>query len=170
MTDAQLLQELSPPARAALRLFIREYCLSVQCANQEAERARKGQVFQRSGRGILGVTAAAFELQSGELTGKSRMRRAVLARHVAMYLIRTELKWSYSAIGTMFGNRDHTTVLHAYRKIAKLASHDAPLNAALARIKAALVESDLLERTLSENDMTAAVDKAACQIRQATVG
>ncbi|MBI3305123.1 hypothetical protein HYZ80_02275 [Candidatus Parcubacteria bacterium] len=169
MTDAELLQELPPAARAALRLFIRECCLSVQRTNQEAESAKKGQVFKRSGRGILGVTAAAFELQTGELTGKSRMRRTALARQVAMYLIRTELTWSYSAIGAMFGNRDHTTVLHACRKIAELADHDAPLNAALSRIKAALVESDLLERTLSENDMATAVDNAACQLRQATV-
>ncbi|MBI4385302.1 hypothetical protein HY573_00545 [Candidatus Parcubacteria bacterium] len=169
MTDAQLLQTLSPSARAALRLFVRECCLSVQHAKKEAERAKKGQVVKRSGSGILGVTAAVFELQPEELTGKSRMRHAVLARQVAMYLIRTELKWSYSAIGTMFGNRDHTTVLHACRKIAELAGHDAPLNAILVRIKAALGESDLLERTLSESDMATAVDKAACQLRQATV-
>ncbi len=44
-----------------------------------------------------------------------------------MYLLREELKTSYPAIGEKFGNRDHTTVIHACEKIKTEVASDAKL-------------------------------------------
>ena len=55
-----------------------------------------------------------------ELCGKSRSRPLVTARQVAMYVLREMTDFSYPAIGRAFGDRDHTTVMHAVSKISDL--------------------------------------------------
>jgi chromosomal replication initiator protein len=54
------------------------------------------------------------------LRGKSRQRPLVLARQIAMYLIRQLTDLSYPAIAREFGGRDHTTVMHAVDKVQQL--------------------------------------------------
>ena len=63
-----------------------------------------------------------------DLTGPSRSRVLVNARQIAMYLCRELTDLSLPKIGQQFGGRDHTTVLHAVRKIAEERSHDSQLN------------------------------------------
>ena len=55
-----------------------------------------------------------------DLTGPSRSRTLVTARQVAMYLCRELTDLSLPKIGEQFGGRDHTTVMHADRKIRQL--------------------------------------------------
>lgn len=55
-----------------------------------------------------------------ELIGPSRRRPLVQARQIAMYLFRELTDFSYPAIGREFGDRDHTTVIHAVEKISAL--------------------------------------------------
>jgi chromosomal replication initiator protein len=66
---------------------------------------------------IMGVTAEYFSVSIDELTGSSRSRVLVNARQMAMYLCRELTDLSLPRIGEKFGNRDHTTVMHAERKI-----------------------------------------------------
>ena len=47
-----------------------------------------------------------------------------MARGVAIWLLRTMLGISYHCIGTRFGNRDHTTILHAFQKYDGLISEN----------------------------------------------
>ena len=54
------------------------------------------------------------------LRGKSRQRPLVLARQIAMYVMRDLTDLSYPAIAREFGGRDHTTVIHAVSKVEKL--------------------------------------------------
>jgi chromosomal replication initiator protein len=61
-----------------------------------------------------------FGLQIDQLCGKSRTRDLVHARQVGMYVCRELTDLSYPQIGKEFGGRDHTTVIHAYDKIANL--------------------------------------------------
>ena len=69
---------------------------------------------------IIAQTAAYFGLAIEELTGPSRGRHLVMARQIAMYLCRELTDLSLPKIGAQFGNRDHTTVMYADRKINQL--------------------------------------------------
>ena len=75
---------------------------------------------------IKDVTARAYGVTKAELESACRKRQYALPRQYAMYLSRQLTKCSYPQIGRMFGDRDHTTVLFAYRKIAAMvASNEA---------------------------------------------
>lgn len=63
-------------------------------------------------------------LTLAELRGKSRRQAVADARGLAMYLVRRLSGASYAEIGRHFGNRDHTTVLHACKKLTDLVAHD----------------------------------------------
>jgi chromosomal replication initiator protein len=69
---------------------------------------------------VIEATADMFGLTIEELCGKSRSRPLVTARQVAMYVLREMTDFSYPAIGRAFGDRDHTTVMHAVSKISDL--------------------------------------------------
>ena len=69
---------------------------------------------------IIDRTAEMFGLEVEQLCGKSRTRDLVHARQVGMYVCRSLTDLSYPQIGKEFGGRDHTTVIHAYEKIANL--------------------------------------------------
>ncbi len=71
---------------------------------------------------ILNATAATFGFSVEELCGPSRRRPLVIARQISMYVFRELTDFSYPAIAREFGNRDHTTVMHAVEKIAALMS------------------------------------------------
>lgn len=66
---------------------------------------------------IIAQTAAYFGLSIDDLCGNSRSRVLVTARQIAMYLCRELTDLSLPKIGQEFGGRDHTTVMHANRKI-----------------------------------------------------
>jgi chromosomal replication initiator protein len=68
---------------------------------------------------IMGQTASYFGLSIDDLCGTSRSRVLVTARQIAMYLCRELTDLSLPKIGQQFG-RDHTTVMHADRKIRSL--------------------------------------------------
>src|SRR5690606_2578600 len=69
---------------------------------------------------IMAQTAAYFGLSMDDLCGTSRSRVLVTARQIAMYLCRELTEMSLPKIGQQFGGRDHTTVMHADRKVRQL--------------------------------------------------
>ncbi|HTX01494.1 MAG TPA: chromosomal replication initiator protein DnaA [Acidimicrobiales bacterium] len=69
---------------------------------------------------ILRATAEYFDFSVVELCGPSRRRPLVMARQIGMYVFRELTDFSYPAIAREFGGRDHTTVIHAVEKIARL--------------------------------------------------
>lgn len=69
---------------------------------------------------IMAQTAAYFGLTIEDLCGTSRSRVLVTARQIAMYLCRELTDLSLPKIGQQFGGRDHTTVMHADKKIRQL--------------------------------------------------
>jgi chromosomal replication initiator protein len=69
---------------------------------------------------IMAQTAAYYSLTIDDLCGTSRSRALVNARQIAMYLCRELTELSLPKIGQTFGGRDHTTVMHADRKIREL--------------------------------------------------
>ena len=64
-------------------------------------------------------TSALLGLEKADLVSAGRNRRLVYARQIAMYLCRELTDHSLPAIAAQFGGRDHTTVLHAHRKIRR---------------------------------------------------
>lgn len=60
-----------------------------------------------------------YDLNESEILGHSRKKELVKPRQIVMYLLRNELKYSYTNIAEKMGNRDHTTVIHACKKITK---------------------------------------------------
>ena len=69
---------------------------------------------------IMTTTAAYFGVSVDDLCSTSRSRVLVTARQIAMYLCRELTDLSLPKIGQAFGGRDHTTVMHADRKIRQL--------------------------------------------------
>jgi chromosomal replication initiator protein len=66
---------------------------------------------------IIETVATYFHVTRDDLVGPVRKKDIMIARQVSMYLIRRELSHSYEKIGSYFGGRNHTTVLHAYNSI-----------------------------------------------------
>lgn len=75
-------------------------------------------------REILGEVARGLNLRPEDILGGKRRPDLVLARQVAMYLCRQKLGLSYPELGRAFGGRDHSTVIHAIKKIKKLLISD----------------------------------------------
>ncbi|TQL46542.1 chromosomal replication initiator protein DnaA [Homoserinimonas aerilata] len=69
---------------------------------------------------IINHTAAYFKLTVDDLYGSSRSQAVATARQIAMYLCREMTSLSLPKIGQLFGNRDHTTVMYANKKITEL--------------------------------------------------
>lgn len=73
---------------------------------------------------VIDIVAEYFNLTEDDLLGKSRSKRIAQPRKIAMYLCRELTDLSLPKVGESFGNRDHTTVMHAERGIRKEMSLD----------------------------------------------
>jgi chromosomal replication initiator protein len=85
---------------------------------------RSGDVPEVSIDRIQRLVCERFSVSFGELTGDRRSQNIVYPRQVAMYLSRELTDSSLPKIGKEFGGRDHTTVIHATSKIARLIRED----------------------------------------------
>jgi chromosomal replication initiator protein len=68
---------------------------------------------------IIQVVASFYDLKEKDLLSPSRRKEIVKPRQIITYLLRENLKCSFPYIGQKIGGKDHTTALHAYRKIMK---------------------------------------------------
>ena len=68
---------------------------------------------------IINIVADYYNLTPSQVTGKIRNGQIVMARHIAMYLIRSLLDLPLKRIGASFSGRDHTTVMSAIEKVDK---------------------------------------------------
>jgi chromosomal replication initiator protein len=89
---------------------------------------------------IQKVVASHYNVSKHDLLSARRTRAIVRPRQIAMYLAKTMTPRSFPEIGKRFGGRDHTTVLHAVRKVEELAAADAGL----------AQEIELLKRLIQE--------------------
>ena len=83
-----------------------------------------------------------FRLSNSELLSKDRHKSVAFARQVAMYVCRQRLKSSFPELGRAFGNRDHTTVMSAVRRVETLRQKDPQVNAHLEAIEQKLASSE----------------------------
>ncbi|MBN2584805.1 MAG: chromosomal replication initiator protein DnaA [Planctomycetes bacterium] len=80
---------------------------------------------------IIAAVVKRFSIRVADLQSKRRNKSISTPRQIAMYLARRMTKLSLEEIGGYFGGRDHTTVLHADRKIEELLPNDPDLKAML---------------------------------------
>ena len=73
---------------------------------------------------IRKAVAKEFNVKVADLSSQSRKQTTVLARGVAIWLNRQLIRTSFKKIGQQFGNRDHSTIMHAWQKIDSLMSSD----------------------------------------------
>jgi chromosomal replication initiator protein len=79
-----------------------------------------------------------FQVDRRQVQSRRRLRHALLPRQVSMYLARQLTPLSLSQIGAYFGGRDHSTVLHACRKVEQAMARDAALSGAVRQLRADL--------------------------------
>ncbi len=96
----------------------------------EAGRPTVERIAQRVGR--------FFQVEPRQLQSRARSRSALLPRQVGMYLARQLTGLSLQQIGAYFGGRDHSTVLHACRKVEEALAVDVPLSQAVRQLHADL--------------------------------
>jgi len=79
--------------------------------------------------------AAHFELSVSELISSRRSQPVTRGRQVAIYLARELTHRSLAEIGRFFGGRDHSTVLHACRRVGQICQEDKGLGASLEQLR-----------------------------------
>lgn len=88
---------------------------------------------------IADQVCAYFRIEPDQLRSAQRWREVVVPRQVGMYLARQLTPLSLEQIGSYFGGRDHSTVLHACRKVEQALNSDAAVSSAVDQLQRALV-------------------------------
>ena len=84
--------------------------------------------------------AAHFNIRVADMFSARRARQIARPRQIAMFLAKNLTSLSYPEIGRQFGNRDHTTIMHAVRKIEELMEADAGLADDVSLLKSVLAD------------------------------
>jgi chromosomal replication initiator protein len=121
--------------RLAAKSSLLGRAVDLEFAKQEIASAGAGRASETSVEDIQRVVCHYFKLRSTDLLSKDRHKSVAFARHVAMYLCKQRLKCSFPELGRAFGNRDHTTVMSAVRKIESLRGESAEVRADLEAIE-----------------------------------
>ena len=88
---------------------------------------------------IQSVTSGYFNISMADLLSNKKKRLYSYPRQLAMFLCRKHLDISFKEIGRLFGNRDHSTILYAIKKIEKLRKLDKKIREDLNNIEKLLV-------------------------------
>ena len=90
---------------------------------------------------IILKVAKYFQIDIADLKGKSREQSLVIARQIAMFILREDSQMNLTTIGLLFGGRDHTTVLHGIRKIQTDAATNQNLRRDLLAIRSSVINN-----------------------------
>lgn len=87
---------------------------------------------------IISAVSRYFDVPRTHFKSQSRRQSIVTARAVAIYLARESAGTSYEQIGRALGGRDHTTIMHNYRKIERLRARDPAIQEAIEKLTSTL--------------------------------
>ncbi len=87
---------------------------------------------------VVSTVAKYFDYRNKDLLGTSRKADLVVARHIAMFLLRDTLNIQLEKVGEIMGGRDHTTVMHAVEKMKAEVNKNANVRKKITAIKQAL--------------------------------
>lgn len=76
-----------------------------------------------------------FKLKVPDLKSDKRLKAMVIPRQIAIYLCRDLTKYSYPEIGERFGGKDHSTIIHSFKKIDKMISQDLDIKNTIETLK-----------------------------------
>ena len=85
--------------------------------------------------------ASYYNIRTADMFSARRSRTVARPRQIAMYLSKDLTTFSYPEIGRRFGGRDHTTIMHAVRKVGELLRDDAEIADDISTLKANLVDN-----------------------------
>ena len=84
---------------------------------------------------IIKIVGEYFNVSSFEIKGKKKNKSLIQPRQISMYLARDITEYSTTEIGTEFGGRDHTTVMHSYNRIESLMKSDEAFTNTVLKLK-----------------------------------
>ena len=84
---------------------------------------------------IIQTVSDSLDIPVAKMYSRRRFREFVIARHIAMFLLKRHTKMSLKSIGLMFGKRDHTTVIHAIATVNDLCATDPGFKNTLLKIE-----------------------------------
>lgn len=87
---------------------------------------------------IINVVSDYYGVTPSQMTGPTREGKVTMARHVAMYLIRSMLDVPFTKIGIIFGGKDHSTVMSGVTKVEKSLKTNTLMQTAVSEIKSQL--------------------------------
>ena len=117
---------------------LRDYCRELEERLRVYETPPQEYVFKTTA--IIRVVCSAYNVSRTLMMSQQRRGKIVRPRHIAMYLSVEKTELSLPTIGRIFGNRDHTTILHAHRKIATLRASDPKLDSELSEYEQRIVQ------------------------------
>lgn len=109
----------------------------IKIVSSLASQGRRGAVTARQ---LVKIVADFYEIKMDDLIAGGRKKELAVPRQIAMYLLREELDCSYPMIGNELGGRDHTTAMHAYKKIVKEVEQEGRIKQEIDLIKERLQE------------------------------
>ncbi len=112
----------------AFSKFNQQETLTVEKAREALQNVLVASTAQLTVERIQGTVADYFKISLSDMYSKTRVKAIAEPRQIAMYLCKELTKSSLPEIGDRFGKRDHTTVLHAVKKITELRTKDKDLN------------------------------------------
>ncbi len=128
--------------RLAAKASLTSRPIDLDFARQEIAMSVGIRVNESSVEDVQRVVCHHFKLKSSDLLSKDRHKSIAFARHVAMYLCRERLKCSLPELGRAFGNRDHTTVMSAVRKVKTLRESNPEVRAHIEALERKLGAAD----------------------------
>ncbi len=110
--------------RLVVQASLEESPITIDLASAMVEKYYRG-ILEKPGAGeIIEAVSQQFRIPVDEIKGTSRKAPIVEARHVAIFITREITKDSWKHIGSVFGNRDHTSMMHGYNKVHEMMVHD----------------------------------------------
>jgi chromosomal replication initiator protein len=106
--------------------------IDIHLANEIVERYYANLVVAKpSFEQILNSVSKHYRVEGEEIIGISRKAHIAQARHVAIYITREILGDSWKQIGALFGNKDHTSMMHGYKKVRQMMNQSREMNASV---------------------------------------
>lgn len=109
--------------------------ISLEMAKQELRSIVPDEDTQFTAEAIQSAVAKYFNLKPQDFRSNTRTRQIALPRQIAMFLVRKYTAMGFKEIGIYFGGKDHTTILHAYRKIEAALETDSEIQSAVEAIQ-----------------------------------
>ncbi len=128
--------------RLAAKSSLLGHAIDMDFARQELAMTSTPRASEAGVDDIQRVVCHHFKLRTSDLVSKDRHKSIAFARHVAMYLCKQRLKCSFPELGRAFGNRDHTTVMSAVKKVENLRESDPEVRAHLEALERKLGAAD----------------------------